>query len=262
MDYEMLVNAVLGFIFFCLLSGAVYVINDIKDLESDRQHPRKKYRPIAAGDLPLEQAAILAVLLVVVALAGSFSINLWFGIIALAYFILQVTYSLFLKHLVIVDILTVAIGFVLRALAGIEAIRIEGAEIPVTPWFIMVTFFLALFIIICKRRHELMLLEKNASDHRPVLEQYSASFIDQMISVVTSATIISYALWTTIGYKGQQSMIYTLPFVVYGIFRYLYIAYKKKEGGAPEIVLLTDIPILIDVILWGIAVLLLVYIGK
>ena len=261
-NMEMLKNAVLGFVYFCFLSGAVYIINDIRDLKSDQQHPRKKYRPIASGVFPVGQAQILAIVLVLVALAGSFRINVRFGAIALGYFIMQATYSLFLKHLVIVDILTVAIGFVLRALAGIEAIRISGAVVPVTPWFIIVTFFLALFIIMCKRRHELLLLEKNASDHRPVLEHYSASFIDQMISVVTSATVISYSMWATIGYKGSHNMIYTLPFVVYGIFRYLYIAYKKQEGGAPEIVLLTDLPLLIDVILWGIAVVLLVYFEK
>lgn len=259
---KMLLNSTLGFIFFCMLSGAVYIINDIRDVESDRQHPRKRQRPIASGELAISTAQIVASILVIIALIGSFAINLTFGLFALGYFVLQNLYSFFLKHVVIVDILVVAIGFVLRALAGIEAIRIPGAVVPVTPWFIVVTFFLALFIVICKRRHELILLEENASVHRPVLEEYSSAFIDQMISVVTSATVISYALWAAIGYTRKQNMIYTLPFVLYGIFRYLYIAYQKEEGGAPEITLLTDKPLLIDVFLWGLTVLALLYLTK
>ncbi len=259
LDSRMLINAFLGFVFFCCLSGAVYIINDIRDVESDKQHPSKRSRPIASGRLPLPMAYILIIFLVIIALAGSFVINVPFGMIALLYFVIQASYSIFLKHLVIVDILTVAIGFVLRALAGIEAIRIGGAEVPVTPWFIMVTFFLALFIVITKRRHEIVLLQENASGHRPVLKEYSSAFIDQMISVVTAATVVSYSLWTTIGYKAQSRMVYTLPFVVYGIFRYLYIAYKKEEGGAPEVTLLTDKPLLIDVALWIIVVVILLY---
>lgn len=258
----MLLNAAMGFVFFCLLSGAIYIINDLRDLESDRQHPFKRYRPIASGALSLSVAKLLAFSLMLVGLAGSFYINFHFGFVALGYFALFNFYSFFLKHIVIVDILVVAIGFVLRAIAGIEAIRIPGASIPMTPWFISVTFFLALFIVICKRRHELILLNENASDHRPVLEEYSAAFIDQMIAAVTSATVISYALWTTIGYARKQNMIYTLPFVLYGIFRYLYVAYHKEEGGTPEAVLLTDKPLLLVILLWGITVVALLYLTK
>lgn len=258
-NLPMLIDATLGFISFCLLSGAVYVINDIRDLESDRQHPRKRFRPIASGALSVPLATIWAVVLVGAGLGLAFSINFLFGCVAFAYLLLLNFYSYFLKHIVIVDIIVVAIGFVLRAFAGIEAIRFHGIAVPITPWFLSVTFFLALFIVICKRRHELILLNEKASDHRPVLEEYSAAFVDQMIAVVTAATVISYALWTTIGYTRNPNMIYTLPFALYGIFRYLYIAYHKEEGGAPELVLLTDKPLLVDVFLWGITVIILLY---
>ncbi len=261
-NLEMLLRASVGFVLFCLLSGSVYIINDIRDLEFDQQHPLKQKRPLASGELSIGIATIMALILSVIGIAGSFSLGLNFGLLALGYFLMQNIYSLVLKHVVIVDILIVAIGFVLRALAGIEAIRIPGATVPVTPWFISVTFFLALFIVIVKRRHELILLEGNASGHRKVLEEYSAQFIDQMIAVVTSATVISYALWTAIGYTRHQTMIFTLPFVLYGIFRYLYIAYKREEGGAPENVLLTDKPLLIDIFIWGIIVVGLLYLGR
>lgn len=257
-NLDMVRNVVLAFVDFCLLSGVVYLINDIKDRDTDREHPEKRLRPIASGALSVRVAIISAVVLSLVGVGGAFLITVSYGICAVVYVVLLVAYSLHLKHVVILDIMVLSVGYVLRAVAGVAAIRIANAEIVITPWFIACTLFLALFIVICKRRHELVLLDNRAGNHRRVLQEYSPAFLDQMVAVTTSATVISYALWTTLGqFKGN--MVYTLPFVVYGIFRYLYIVYRKEEGGAPEIAFLQDRSLLINVFLWLIAVILLLY---
>ena len=251
-------NVVLAFVDFCLLSGVVYLINDIKDRNTDREHPEKRLRPIASGALSVQAAIVWAVVLSLIALGGAFLITVSFGICAVVYLVLLTAYSFHLKHIVILDIMVLSLGYVLRAVAGVAAIRVANVEIIITPWFITCTLFLALFIVICKRRHELLLLDNRAGNHRRVLQEYTPAFLDQMVAVTTSATVISYALWTTLGqFKGH--MVYTLPFVVYGIFRYLYIVYRKEEGGAPEIALLRDRSLLINIFLWLIAVVLLLY---
>jgi 4-hydroxybenzoate polyprenyltransferase len=249
-DWVRVAYAIAAFAVFCGLSGAVYIINDIWDLESDRQHPLKANRPIASGRLPMRLASGVAVFLAFASLAGSYAINAGFGLVATLYFLLMVLYSVALKHVVILDLMIVALGFVIRAVAGVKAIELHGQHIPITPWFITCVMFLALFIAICKRRHELLLLAESAANHRPVLEEYSQAFLDQMVSVATAATVISYALYVVLGVPHREQMIWTLPFVLYGIFRYLYLVYKRDEGGTPEAMVLQDPGLLINVLVW------------
>ncbi|GAB4324233.1 MAG: decaprenyl-phosphate phosphoribosyltransferase [Candidatus Sumerlaeia bacterium] len=241
-------RAVAAFVIFCALSSVVYIINDLKDLDSDRQHPVKRHRPLASGDLPVGAAVLTAAVLTPAALILSFLINTSFGCYALAYFILLTLYSFHLKHVVILDIMLVAVGFVIRAIAGIEVLRGIGGPLEITSWFIVCALFLSLFLAICKRRNELVLLNANAGRHRRVLEEYSEQFLDQMMAVATTGTILTYALWSVQG--KFHGMIYTLPFVVFGIFRYLYLVYKRDQGGAPEIILLTDRPLQVNIVLW------------
>lgn len=256
----MVFKAVCGFIVFCFLSSAVYILNDIWDIEQDKAHPHKKYRPLPAGKISVRSAAFLAAILSISSIAVSFIINTYFGVYALIYFVLMNLYSLYLKHIVILDIMIIAIGFVIRAAAGVEAIRYMGSEVPISPWFIACTLFLALFLAICKRRHELILLNANAIGHRKVLDEYTPAFLDQMVSIATSATIISYALYTITGTKfGSSKMVLTIPFVLYGILRYLYLVYKKDEGGSPDILLFKDKYLLINILLWLLAVTIILY---
>lgn len=261
---SLLLRAVEGFALFCMLSGSIYIFNDLKDLEQDRQHPRKKNRPLASGKVQPLQALILAGTLSTIGLVVSFYLSPAFGYVSLTYFIITVLYSQIFKYVVIVDILALALGFVLRAVAGILAIRTaEGPAIAMTPWFIICVFFLALFIAMCKRRHELLFIGK-AEEHRRVLSQYSQLFLDQMIAICTSGAIFSYVLYLLAisNHDGVQDlkMLLTLPFVLYGIFRYLYLVYRCDEGGEPDKEVLRDKPLLINTILW--LVLCLVLLGN
>lgn len=247
-----------AFFLFCALSGTVYIINDILDIEQDRHHPLKRERPIASGRLPLRTAWFAAASIGTVAVILSFQVRTNFGWCAVAYIVLMIAYSLGLKRVVILDLLCLAIGFVLRAYAGTQAI----AGVEATEWFLACILFLALFIAICKRRHELILLEERATDHRAVLRDYSAAFLDQMVAASTTAALLSYTLWTTAEQTRQKfghGMIVTVPFVLYGIFRYLYLVYHRSQGGAPELMFLTDRSLLLNVFLWFIVVLLLIY---
>ncbi len=257
-------KAVLAFVVFCLLSSVVYIVNDIRDAEADRSHPLKCKRPIAAGSLSKSTASALGLCIAVVSMVLLFSsFGVRFQIVALSYLAMMVLYSVWLKHIVILDLMIVSLGFVMRAVAGIFAIEHMGESITVTPWFITCIMFLALFVVICKRRHEIILLSDDARSHRPVLEHYSPLFLDQMINVATTATVISYALYVTLGVQGQVRagyMVLTLPFVLYGIFRYLYLVYKRDEGGSPEILLFQDLSLLLVVILWLTSVVLILYI--
>lgn len=257
-----LLSALSGFIIFCGLSSVIYIFNDLHDVESDRMHPLKRKRPIASGDLPVPLAWTIAGVLAVVSLTWAFSINLRFGSISLAYFVLMLLYTTTIKHMVILDLMVVAIGFVIRAIAGVLVIELPGESLPITEWFITCVMFLALFIVICKRRHEILLLSGDARHHRPVLEHYSAPFLDQMVSLATTATVMSYALYAILGVpKSPRShlMVYTVPFVLYGICRYLYLVYRRDEGGAPENLLLQDWSLLVNVVLWLIAIMLIFY---
>jgi 4-hydroxybenzoate polyprenyltransferase len=258
LDPGAILYAAAAFAVFCALSGVVYLINDVADREADRQHPLKQFRPIASGDVPVAAAAGLALLLGTLALAAAFLLRVEFGLVALAYVALLAVYSGPLKHVVIVDVLTIAIGFVLRAAAGAVVI----AE-PVSPWLLIVTVLGALFLALSKRRHELVLLADGATSHRRILEEYSPYLLDQMISVVTASTLVAYAFYTvspeTIQKFNTDKLGLTLPFLLYGIFRYLYLVHQKEGGGSPSDTLLNDKPLLLCVLLWAITVALVIY---
>ena len=242
-------DSFIAFVIFCLLSGSVYTLNDLLDIKQDRLHPKKSKRPLASGKLKPATAIIAGVLLVILSLANAFWLNTNFGLISLSYFILQIAYSTILKHIVILDVLAVSVGFVLRAIAGAEVI-----DVPISSWLLVCTILLALFLSLGKRRHEILLLDENAANHRKILYEYSPALLDQMISVVTASTVVAYALYTmsveTITKFQTDNLKYTIPFVLYGIFRYLYLIHQKSEGGSPEKILLNDKPLLVNIILY------------
>src|SRR6187549_888278 len=247
-----------AFAIFCALSGVVYLINDVADREADRRHPVKCRRPIASGEVPVRAALMLAAVLAAVALAAAFALRPLFGVIALSYLVLLALYSGPLKHIVIIDVLTIAVGFVLRAAAGAVAI-----EVAFGAWLYMLTILLSLFLALSKRRHELVLLARGATGHRRILQEYSPYLLDQMISVVTASTLVAYAIFTvspdTIAKFHTERLGLTLPFPLYGIFRYLYLVHLKEGGGSPSDTLLADKPLLSCVALWAAVVALLIY---
>jgi 4-hydroxybenzoate polyprenyltransferase len=252
------IDATLAFVIFCGLSGAVYLINDVLDRESDRQHPLKAGRPIASGVVSVPLALGTAFVLIAAGLSGAFAINVRVGIVSAAYLTLLVLYSAALKHIVIIDVLTIAVGFVLRAIAGAVAIDVE-----ISHWLLVCTILLALFIALAKRRHELMLLTDAATSHRPILSEYSPYLLDQMIAVVTASTLISYVFYTispdTQQKFGTPWLGLTIPFPLYGIFRYLYLVHQREGGGSPADLLLTDRPLLACVALWVLGVAVIIY---
>lgn len=259
-DLRAALDAAGAFFIFCALSGALYLLNDIADAERDRRHPVKARRPIAAGALPARIAGAAAVLLIAGALAGSLALGPWFVLVALIYVALLGAYSLTLKHLVILDVLTIAAGFVLRAIAGAVAIRV-----PISSWLLVCTTLLALFLALSKRRHELVLLADGATEHRRILEEYSPYLLDQMIAVVTASTLMGYAFYTmsadTIAKFHTSRLDLTIPFVLYGIFRYLYLVHRHELGGSPSSLLVNDRPLLACVALWALTVVLVIYHG-
>ena len=247
-----------AFAVFCALSGAVYLLNDVADRERDRLHPTKRLRPVASGQLAVRAAVAVALGLVGVSLVAATWISLPFALVAATYAALLGAYSAWLKHLVIVDVLTVASGFVLRAVAGALAI-----QVAISGWLIICTLLLALFLALGKRRHEVLTLDGAAARHRPILAEYSAGLLDQMIAVVTASTVTAYALYTmspeTVAKFHTQLLPGTLPFVLYGIFRYLYLLYRRQLGGTPSDTLLSDRALLVNTALWLAAVLLIIY---
>jgi len=240
------------------LSGAVYLMNDIADREIDRRHPLKARRPIASGALPVATAAVASAVLAAGGFAASVALGWKFAAVAGAYLVLQALYSGPLKHIVIIDVLTIAGGFVLRAVAGAVAVDVEFSH-----WLLVCTTLLALFIALAKRRHEIVLLAAGASGHRPILGEYSAYLLDQMIAVVTASTLIAYIFYTispeTEAKFGTTWLGLTVPFPLYGIFRYLYLVHQREGGGSPADLLLTDRPLLVCVALWAIAMVLIIY---
>jgi 4-hydroxybenzoate polyprenyltransferase len=258
LDPAAMALAVATFAIFCALSGAIYLLNDVVDRERDRLHPTKSRRPIAAGRLPVGVAVGAAAGLLAAALGASLAIGVPVALIALTYAILLIAYSAWLKHVVIVDVLVVAAGFVMRAAAGALAIQVE-----ISGWLLICTILLALFLALGKRRHEYLALEDNAARHRPILAEYSAGLLDQMIAVVTASTVTAYALYTmspeTVAKFDTRLLPATLPFVLYGIFRYLYLLYRRQLGGNPSELFLNDRALLLNTIGWIVAVLLIIY---
>jgi 4-hydroxybenzoate polyprenyltransferase len=251
-------RAFAAFGIFCLLSGVVYLINDIADRDADRQHPLKRRRPIASGALSVPAALTSAIVLGVVALTGAFALGPRFFVVAALYVAILALYSATLKHIVIIDVLTIALGFVLRAVAGAVAVDVE-----ISHWLLVCTILLALFISLSKRRHELLLLADDAASHRPILGEYTPYLLDQMIAVVTASTLIAYVFYTISPETEQKFSTHwlglTVPFPLYGIFRYLYLVHQREGGGSPADLLLTDRPLLVCVTLWALSVVLIIY---
>jgi 4-hydroxybenzoate polyprenyltransferase len=247
-----------AFAIFCGLSGAIYLLNDVADRDKDRLHPDKRMRPIASGRLPVRVALVAAAALIV----GGVSVAVWlsrpFALAAVAYVVLLSAYSVWLKHIVIVDVLVVAMGFVLRAAAGALAIGVA-----ISGWLLICTILLALFLALGKRRHEVLTLEEAAARHRPILAEYSAGLLDQMIAVVTASTVTAYALYTmspeTVAKFHTPLLPATLPFVLYGIFRYLYLLYHRQLGGNPSDMVVRDRALVLNTLLWLIVVLVIIY---
>ncbi|MBI5166928.1 MAG: decaprenyl-phosphate phosphoribosyltransferase [candidate division NC10 bacterium] len=250
-----------AFFLFCLLSGSIYIINDLRDIEGDRLHPEKRKRPIASSELPPLPATIAASTLALVSLSLSFWLSSKFGLVALAYFLLLMAYSFVLKDHVLLDVMVLSFGFLLRAVAGALVI-----DVRISPWLIVCTLLLAMFLALAKRRHELVVLGDNAGQGRPVLSEYNPLLLDQMIAVVAAAAIIAYSLYSiseaTVGRFKTTNLSLTIPFVIYGIFRYLYLVYRKELGGNPSRLLLHDRPLLINILLWIGAVVIIIYFGR
>jgi 4-hydroxybenzoate polyprenyltransferase len=252
-----LLKALAAFALFCLLSGAVYLLNDIMDVERDRLHPLKRLRPLASGRLSLPLAGSACAILMAISLLLSWFLQPAFFFAALSYLLLQFFYTLWLKNVVILDVFCISAGFVIRTVAGALVIGVA-----ISNWLIICAVLLALFLGLSKRRHELVVLENNAASHRSILAEYSPYLLDQMMAVVTASTVMSYCLYTmwpeTVAKFGPHLPL-TVPPVLFGIFRYLYLVHQKEGGGAPERVLLSDIPLLLSVLLWGLGVFLIVY---
>jgi 4-hydroxybenzoate polyprenyltransferase len=257
-EAEPLRQSVLAFVVFCALSGTVYLLNDVADLERDRLHPRKRLRPIASGALSSRAAVLLALGIGLGSLGLSATLGLRFLACAALYLALNVLYSFLLKEVVILDVLSISLGFVLRAVAGAVAV-----SVLISDWLLVCTLLLALFLALAKRRHELVSLTTSATGHRKILAEYSPYLLDQMISVVTASCLTAYAFYTmapdTVQKYRTEKLAWTIPFVLYGIFRYLYLVHQKEKGGSPTDILATDRPLLLNVFLWAIALMVIVY---
>jgi len=257
-DIPLFLKPTAGFLIFCLLSSAVYLMNDLADVEKDRLHPEKCKRPIPAGLLPVWGAKSAMIIILTVSLLVSFALPSLFVASALAYFLLNILYSFALKHMVILDVLTIAIGFVLRAQAGVGTVQAVDPTVVMSNWLLLCTLMLALFLALAKRRQEIRKLKEDAAHHRRILREYSQHFIDEMTGIVAATTLVSYALYTvsndTIAKFGTDKLVYTVPFVLYGIFRYLYLVHIRDTGDNPSEILLSDRPLQVNLILWVVTV--------
>ncbi|MBI3969453.1 MAG: decaprenyl-phosphate phosphoribosyltransferase, partial [Chloroflexi bacterium] len=255
-DPRQFATVLAAFVLFCAISSAMYLFNDLADLERDREHPIKRFRPLASGALSQRLARIIACGLLAGALTLSLALQLEFGLFTLLYVGLMFAYNGYLKHQVILDVLTIAGGFVIRAVAGSIVINV-----PVSPWLYVVTILGALFLGFSKRRHELILLENRATAHRRILQEYTLEFLNQMITIVTASAVMAYSLYTfsADNLPKNHAMMLTIPFLLYGIFRYLYLIHLKNAGGSPEEVLLGDRPLSVNIGLWLLTSVLILY---
>lgn len=253
-----LLTTLVAFFLLCLMSSAVYIMNDLADVESDREHPTKQYRPLPSGQLSPGVARIAAVFFAVGTLVAGFSLNTIFGWILLGYLMIQVAYTFALKNVVLLDVSIVAAGFILRIGAGVAVIDVQRFS----PWLYVFGGFLALFLALGKRRHELVLLGDDAGNHRAILREYNLDLLDRLLGIVTTSALVSYSLYTFLaeGLPGNHVMMLTIPFVLYGIFRYLYLIHVRGEGGAPEEILLRDRALQITLGLWAVVVFIALYV--
>ena len=256
-DPASVLPTVAAFVLLCLMSGAVYLMNDLADIESDRRHPTKRDRPLPSGRLNPRLAGAAAVLLAVFSLVAGYLLKWELAAILLIYLVTQIAYTFRLKHIVLIDVLTIAAGFVLRIAAGVVVIEVERFS----PWLYIFGGFLALFMALGKRRHELVLLGGEAANHRAILDDYNLDLIDRLQSIVTTSAVVSYSLYTFLaeGLPENHAMMLTIPFVLYGIFRYLYLIHIRNEGGAPEEILLRDRPFQINLLFYGLTVFVALY---
>lgn len=257
-DMTSVLHSLAAFVLLCLMSSAVYIMNDLADIESDRRHPIKRKRPLPSGRLSPQLARFAAVLFAVGSLSVGFLLRPAFGWILLAYLAIQIAYTFWLKHVVLLDVSIVTAGFVLRIAAGVSVIEVQRFS----PWLYLFGGFLALFMILGKRRHELTLLGENASSHRAILQEYNLELIDRLQGIVTTSAIVSYSLYTFLaeGLPENHFMMLTIPFLLYGIFRYLYLIHVRHEGGAPEEILLRDRPMQITLLLYALMVFVALYV--
>ena len=258
LEPDLLLRAGIAFLAFCFAASSIYLVNDLRDREEDRRHPVKKNRPIASGALAVPIAAAASAALALAAIGAALYLGTAFTIYLAVYLAINLLYSSVLKKMVILDVMAVSSGYVLRVMAGAAAIEVE-----VSKWLLLCSIFLALLLIFSKRRHEIVLLGDNAAGHRAVLGLYSPAFLDQMINVVTASTVVSYALYAvdehTVENFGSDALVYTLPLVLYGIFRYLYLIYQRNDIQDPTVALLKDPALIVCVMLWGAAVVAIVY---
>ena len=254
---EPLFRTIMGFFLFCFVSSSVYLINDIMDVDADRKHPKKKFRPIASGALPIPIAIIAAIILVSISVIGGYFLSRSFLLILLIYFLINLAYSLKLKHIPLLDVLIIAAGFVLRVAAGVSIIQVERFS----PWLYVVTTVLALFFGLGKRRGELATIQQNNNEQRKVLDGYTIPLLDQLITIISATTIISFSLYTfsAPNLPNNHAMMLTIPFAIYGIFRYLYLIQVKNEGGAPDELVLSDRPLQITFLLFAVSVVIIFY---
>jgi 4-hydroxybenzoate polyprenyltransferase len=258
-DRESLARTVAAFVLLCLMSGAVYIMNDLQDMENDRQHPTKSRRPLPSGKLSPTFAGVAAVILALGSLAGALLLSPVLAGILLTYLLLQIAYSRWLKHVVLLDVLVVSIGFVLRVAAGVAVIDVERFS----PWLYVCTWLLALFLALGKRRHELILLGSEAVSHRAILDEYNLDLLDRLIGIVTTSALVAYSLYTFLaeGLPANHLMMLTIPFVLYAIFRYLYLIHVRHEGGAPEEIFLRDRPMQVALGLYAAVAFLALYVA-
>ncbi len=255
---ESFLRTVAGFILLCLTSSTVYLVNDIVDIERDKLHPTKRLRPLPAGELSVQVAAVASAVLPVVALLLGYLLEPAFALVLAAYLALHLAYSFWIKNIVILDVMAIAAGFVLRVVAGVALIDVQRFS----PWMYVFTILLALFLAVGKRRQELITLAMDAKLHRTTYHDYNLLLLDQMLNVVTTSSLVVYAMYTfeAAGVPENRAMMLTIPFVIYGLFRYLYIIHVRGEGGAPDEVVLTDRPLQLDLVLWGIMVVFIIYV--
>jgi 4-hydroxybenzoate polyprenyltransferase len=253
LDTNILAKNIAVMFMFCLTSSCVYILNDIIDVEKDRCHPKKKFRPIASGDVSITQAVILGIILLLIVVLGTYKINPLALIIIVVYLVLNVLYSFKLKHIIIIDVMVITLGFVLRIECGSVV-----ASVSLSPWLILCTILLSLFLALNKRKSEIIELDTKGASHRKILEDYSVDLIDRMLNLVTPSILISYCLYTFNSVQSRNMML-TIPFIIYGIFRYEYLMTKNNAGGKPEDVFFKDKPFLINIILWGVSILTIIY---
>ncbi len=252
-----LVRTISAVVLFSLVSSAVYLLNDLGDIERDKLHPVKRSRPLPSGQLSPTVAKAMVILLPLVCLPLSYLINPLLAAILFVYLLQNIAYTFWLKNVVIIDVMTIAAGYVLRVAAGAAVVGVERFS----PWLYLFTILLSLFIALCKRRNELVVLEEGANEHRAILQEYNGRFLDEMTGIVTSGAIMAYSLYTfsAPNLPANHSMMLTIPFVIYGVFRYLYLVHVRQLGGEPEELFLKDMPLLVDILLCGILMVVVLY---